>query len=204
MIWLVGFLFSSGMIQPPPDLSHAANQSVFHSEPLRPEQPPAELSARLQEYDKRWRAYRSRLGPGPRRPGPELALDEKRRSVEHAMVALTPGAEAEAAEAVRGARLFYEWEGMSEGPLAEAEWAEAYLRAHPVSPLAPYLRLFAANRLRSAAECPDAGNRPGGQAGLLRSYRRYLELSLRDPDPLIRLVAAGMERQEFLYLPPRK
>lgn len=161
-----------------------------------------EVLARVAEFASRAAAFRSRQAEIFAPPGPESWLLEKRRHLERDLIACGTGEGPgeEAAAYARTATLAYEWEGMSEGPLSEAAFAEEYLRVHPGTPLASYLGLFLAHRYRCAHEIlagtPDAAAREGARA----RYAFHLERALMDADPLARFVAADLRARPFLYL----
>jgi hypothetical protein len=160
--------------------------------------------ARVEAYNRCLAGFRSQIQVGALPEGPERWLAEKRQRVERGLVCLVGGAgiEERAAAYARDAELLYEWEGMSEGPLAEAGSAERYLGAHPGTPLEPYLHLFAAHRYRSAAEALTAEGDAGGNARAAEAYGRHLRTVQGEQDPLTRLAAAGLERLPFVYLVP--
>jgi hypothetical protein len=82
----------------------------------------------------------------------EKELAFKHGAIECAIIALAnrPGVEREAAAYAEHAILYYEWEGSSDGPIAEAGFAEDYLESHSRTALAPYLLVFLLHRYRCA------------------------------------------------------
>jgi len=126
--------------------------------------------------------------------------------VERAIVALIDrqGIESAAAEYATRAVLFYEWEGMSEGPLAEAAFAESYLLEKTDSHLRPYLQLFLAHRWKCARETLMLEkNRP--QALLIQSkYKSQITLLRGDVDPLVRAIAEDLDNEPALYIDTQK
>jgi len=136
--------------------------------------------------------------------GPERWLTDKRREVERAIVCLlgTPGIADLASRYAREAELYYEWEGSSEGPLAEAAFARDYLAAHGDSPLRPFLHLFVAHRSRCAAEALAAEGNADGVQRATATYLAHREAAAGDRDPLVRLAAAGLAELPFVYFEP--
>lgn len=168
-----------------------------------PQSMPAALKERISRYRARAQAFRSRIKTGATKEGPERALADKRRRMEGEIVALidAPGIEALAADYAVRAKLYYEWEGMSDGPLGEAAFAEEFLQDHPQTVLKPYLALFLAHRYKCAAETLERDKGPAYEQAI-ENYRRRLEVSLKNADPLFRLVAESMREARYLYLPP--
>jgi hypothetical protein len=157
------------------------------SEPLR---------ARFTTFRDRFVRFRSSLpDAGLPREEPERAVLQKRRHVERAIVALIPrdGIEALAADYARQATIHYEWEGMSDGPLLEAEFAETALQQDPNAPIRPYLGLFILHRLRYAEAFLTSEKKPAAAAAAAARSSRYRNAATTDPDPLIRALAADID-----------
>jgi len=99
-----------------------------------------------------------------------------------------------------GVPLGLEWEGMSAGPLREAEYAEEWLKRYPRSPLVPFLHLFAAHRYRSAFEA--AGLEKAGDllpmAG--RKHREHLRAARSAGNDKINCIADDMDTLPYVYL----
>ena len=143
---------------PPPDLQGKLYRSVFSSgsgvlAPADVKALPEPVRGRLEKYLARRGAfksnYKSEAGQLRTRP-----VDAKRRLVEQAIVSLidSAGIERIAADYVSTAPIRYEWEGMPDGPLEEANHAEALLTKDPASPLAPWFYVFIAQRQRSPSK----------------------------------------------------
>ncbi len=175
---------------------------------------PGAFSDRLSEpLRSRWLACQARASrfqsaiPAPSRSGEpaERYLREKRKLVERAIVALIdrPGIEAQAADYARKAVLFYEWEGMSEGPLAEAAHTETFLREKPDSPLKPFLQVFLAHRWKCAREAMLVEKKREEAIRLQETYRKNMALLLTNPDPLVRAVAGDLDAEPAVYLDPK-
>lgn len=104
-----------------------------------------------------------------------------------------------ATDFVKATPLPYEWEGMSEGPTAEAEGAERYLAAHPDSAITPYLHLFIAHRRLCAAtflgQCQECQERDAAMV----KFRSEVALARQAQHPLIRFVARELENRPACY-----
>lgn len=96
--------------------------------------------------------------------------------------------------------LLLEWEGMSEGPVDEANFAEQWLDKFPDTVIAPFLHLFMAHRLRAGYEAARAGHEKGLWPILAKRYREALRKAASAPDPLIACIAADLEAQPHVYL----
>lgn len=191
---------------PPENLAPALVGSLFG---LEPEAVPVDgLSEaernRVEAYNRCVARFSSRIPVEGLPQGPGRWLTEKRQRVERGIVCLVggDGIDGVAAGYARDAELFYEWEGMSDGPLAEAAFAERYLRSHHDTILASYLHLFIAHRSRCAAEALAAEGNEAGQARATESFRRQVAAVREDPDPLVRLAAGSLERMPWVYLRP--
>jgi hypothetical protein len=94
---------------------------------------PGDVLDRVEEYKRRNRRFRSLARSCKNLRGIELANCDKQLAVEKAIVSLInkKGIERIAVKYARNAVLFYEWEGLAEGPLDEAKYAEEYLNKYP-------------------------------------------------------------------------
>jgi len=143
-------------------------------------------------------AFRSRLPEGTTFFA-RAALPHQ-RTLERALVCLVeaPRIAELAADYTRRARIFYEWEGLSSSPLAEGEFAEAYIVDHQDSPLVPYLNLFVAERMRSAFELLAGERDQAGMVAAAKRYRTFIDRA-RKADPMIGLVADDLDGLAFVY-----
>jgi hypothetical protein len=126
-------------------------------------------------------------------PGrPEHSLQLKRIALERVLFGLfdVPGISALATEYARRARLSYEWEGFADGPLFEADVADAFLEGNPDSPIAPYLNLFAGHR-KMCAVSGLQGLDPSSEKGRRIAQEAVAQLTLarNAQHPIIKLVA---------------
>jgi hypothetical protein len=139
---------------------------------------PASLKQRFATFARRHKSFRSRLTPlSNPKAFPESVVFVARKRTEQAIVALVdaPGIEEMAAAYAGRAILAYEWEGMSDGPLREAGFAEDFLRQHPETRLRPYLLLFLAHRYRCAFETLTFEKKFDERPGVVAKYHRSLE-----------------------------
>src|SRR6185436_7927252 len=114
---------------------------------------PADLRAQIEQHRKRWMAYKSPR-PQPterseRTMGIPVLVRYERRLV---AVSSSPEAPALAFAYVNTVKLCYEWEGGSECPKREAQFAAEYQSAHPGGPFSAYLPLLEAHRWLCTAE----------------------------------------------------
>jgi hypothetical protein len=163
---------------------------------------PPDVKVRIIDFQRRAKAFRSRLPREQRGPGPERYTHSKKIQLERGMVALisAPGIAQEARDFALKAPLAYEWEGMSDGPLTEEAFAEHYLESHPGTPLLPYLKLFLVHRQRCAFETLMSEGSEQAAVHAAKRYRSTLASALADPDPLVRFIAADFEKRPFIYL----
>jgi len=162
---------------------------------------PKEYHARLLAYIKRWKNVKSKMTNRKGSWEQQMAFG-KQIQVERGIVSLinTKGIEDLAAKYARSASISYEWEGMSDGPIGEAEDAEYYLVSNPQSPLKPYLILFLLHRYRIAFECFGFEKKPEKQSMASNKYREYLKMAKYEKDPLMGLMASDIDKQSYLYV----
>jgi hypothetical protein len=160
--------------------------------------PPA-LRGRFERFAKCHSSFKSRL-PDSDDFFMNAALNHK-RPLERALACLieTPGIATLAADYAAHARILYEWEGMSEAPLAEAEYAETYISENSKSPLLPYLYMFVAASARYAFEMLDGEKNQEGMAAAAARYRTFIARA-RSADPMVALVANDFDGLSFVYL----
>ncbi len=149
------------------------------------------------------RAGYSSTRPVPPPTGDEFdAIDDKRRALESYLVAcagrrdIAPTAARYSATAV----LAYEWEGYSDGPLAEAAHADRYLRRYPRSALRAGLELFLLSRYRAAFEAASfQGNRDDQRVaaeGYTATWARMRSIR----DDVVQAVARDIDTASWLYV----
>lgn len=166
---------------------------------------PEPLRTRLSEYLKRRALFVSQYESRPA-DADEVARDAKRRSIERAIVSLidVSAIETRAVAFVKDAPIAAEWEGRSEGPIAEAQYAEKVLQASPDSPLAPFLHVFAAQRYRAAREAAERSQDRQGAADANTRYRAHLQEARAARDPIYALIADDLERVPYVYIQSQK
>jgi hypothetical protein len=152
--------------------------------------------ARLAEYAERLNRFHSRIGNPPGSDQFELTvLFHIRVGIERGIVALVskPGIEEKAAQFAERTRLFYEWEGMSDGPLIEAADAEYFLTSDPKTPLRSFLFLFLLHRYRCAYECLVYEKNMEQAAKTAETYRALLVRARSQADPLAVLTVDDLD-----------
>jgi hypothetical protein len=189
-----------------PDLEGKLYRSVFSSgvgllTPVDVERVPEPLRKRLYTFLGRWSAFKTSYKHASE-DMKAVRSDAKRRVLERSIVALVdaPGVEKLAAAFVAQAPVAHEWEGMHDGPIAEAAYAENELKKDPASPLAPWLYLFIAQRQRVAFESYENEGNVDGMKAAAKKYRAFLDRARALPDPAYAAVADDMDRQPFLYI----
>jgi hypothetical protein len=132
---------------------------------------------------------------------PEKAVLFRRRAMAEQMVAIL-GREvrAEAEAFADMAPLMTEWEGMSEGPMGEADFVDNWLKKRPGTPVAPFLHLLKAHRLRAGYEAARAIHEKNLWPILARRYQKALNMAKSSSNPLISCIADDLEAQPFVYL----
>ncbi len=133
--------------------------------------------------------------------GTEATLNYRRRNLEEQIVIVMGEKTRDEAKAFsRAVPLYTEWEGMSENPLNEANFADNWLVKRPQTPIAPFLYLFRVHRLRAGYEAAKAGHEKGLWPVLVVKYKESLEKAMSSGNPLILCVAKDMEAQPYVYL----
>ncbi|MBF0117951.1 MAG: hypothetical protein HQK79_03895 [Desulfobacterales bacterium] len=96
--------------------------------------------------------------------------------------------------------LHIEWEGMSEGPLAEADFVDKWISKHPNAKITTFLYLFKAHRLRAGFEAALSEGNKHISSILASKYRESLDNARSSTNQLILCIAKDMEEQEYVYL----
>lgn len=132
---------------------------------------------------------------------PEEAATLRRHNLIEQMVALIgEKVRAEAKAFASAVPLAAEWEGTSEGPLGEANFADQWLKKYPDTPLADFLYLFKAHRLRAGYEAARFGREKGLWPILTKRYREALAKARSSNNPLIVCIADDLEAQPHVYM----
>jgi len=93
-----------------------------------------------------------------------------------------------------------EWEGMSEGPIMEADYAEQWLQKFPHSPIKSFLHLFAAHRFRAAYEAASRERAKGLIPIAAEKYRAHFRQAQSSANPRIICIAGDMDALPYVYL----
>jgi hypothetical protein len=132
---------------------------------------------------------------------PEEAVHVRKRNLAEQMAAiLGENVRAEATAFASAAPLLAEWEGMSEGPVNEADFAQQWLDKRPGTSIAPFLYLFRAHRFRAGYEAARAGHEKGLWPILALRYRESLDRARSSANPLISCIAGDLDAQAYVYL----
>ncbi len=132
---------------------------------------------------------------------PERVILVRRVALTEQMVVLLgPQVRTEAEAFARVMPLTTEWEGMSEGPIGEADFVDNWLRKRPMTPIAPFLHLLKAHRLRAGYEAARARHEENLWPVLARRYREALNMAKSSSNPLISCIADDLEAQPFVYV----
>ena len=138
----------------------------------------------------------------PSPPAQDQALAARRKNLEEQMtVLLGESARWDAKRFAGAVPLCLEWEGMSEGPLDEAELARQWLDKYPETPLRPFLHLFMAHRFRAGFEASRREFGKGLPPILAGRYHKHLNEALKSSNHLIKCVAEDLDAQPYVYLP---
>jgi hypothetical protein len=178
--------------------------SVFggaEPEMLDPTGFPEPIRARLQDYSERRRTFRSSL-PEPPAGTPAREGWARRVWIERAIVALIDGQGIPGEAAAFASREPFDraWHETSEGPMAEAQEAEAFLDANPQTVLKPYLWLFLMHRYKAALPLLRAEEVHESDIGrVTMRYARARALAAGSRDPLISLIAVDIDHVVSVY-----
>lgn len=93
-----------------------------------------------------------------------------------------------------------EWEGISEGPLNEANFVDYWLKEKPKTPIAPFLYLFKAHRLRAGYEAAILNNQKNLLPILAKKYKMALKKARQSKHPLILCIADDLDMQKYVYI----
>jgi hypothetical protein len=132
---------------------------------------------------------------------PEEAVPVRKRNlVEQMVTILGENVRSEAKAFASAVPLLGEWEGMSEGPVDEADFVDQWIDKRPETSIAPFLYLFRAHRLRAGYEAARAGHEKGLWPILAGRYRESLDKARSSTDPLISCIVGDLEAQSYVYL----
>ena len=133
--------------------------------------------------------------------GPEDTLNYRRRNLqEQIVVIMGDEARREAKAFSQAVPLYVEWEGMSKNPLNEANFIDNWLMKRPGTPIAAFLYIFKAHRLRAGYEAARAGREKGLWPVLSLQYNEALEKAVSFHHPLISCIAKDIKLQPYVYM----
>lgn len=133
--------------------------------------------------------------------GPEHVVTNRRRNLEEQIeVIMGEKTREEAKSFSLAVPLCAEWEGMSENPINEANFVDDWLDERPETPIAAFLHLFKAHRLRAGFECAKARHEKDIWPVLASKYSQALRLAKSSGNPLISCIAQDLEEQDYVYL----
>lgn len=167
-------------------------------------------ASRLEEYAERWDSFETNLDFSQCEYWVDSVTMKKRAGLERGISALInhPDISSLAFEYASSAKVYYEWEGVPEGPGDEAVYALSYMSENPQSPLEPFLILFTMHRLRAQRECITAyyitmdSIRYSAEADSLQLlYDSLFHAAIQYPDPLVTYFAMELDSEEYLYVP---
>jgi len=130
----------------------------------------------------------------------EAVLVRRRVMAEQMVAILGREVRAEAEAFAHAAPLVIEWEGMSKGPVEEANFVDNWLSKRPGTPITPFLHLFKAHRLRAGYEAARARHEKDLWPILAGRYREAMNKARSSTNPLIHCIADDLEAQPFVYL----
>lgn len=132
----------------------------------------------------------------------EAARDAKRRAIERAIVALVdaPDAPGLALRFVADAPVAAEWGEGTEGPLAEAAYAEDQLKKAPDGALAPFLHVFIAQRQRAAFEAAERAGDKEAMKAAAKKYRLFVGRAKGAEDSIYGFIAADLDALPYVNL----
>jgi hypothetical protein len=162
---------------------------------------PADLRPALARYWQRQQYFRSRLAPPADKSTEAQAVFSKRQGLERTIYCLFDAKEIErlAPEFASEDVVSYEWEDLSDRPLAEAHAAERYLKFHADSPLEPFIHLLVAHRYMCAAALLKHEGKPALEADATKRYRAEIALAGQSRQPLIAFVAVDLDEHPRCY-----
>jgi hypothetical protein len=160
---------------------------------------PADVRAQIDALRKRSKAYKSsrpKTDDGLNGMGYGARVRYERRLVAAA------GAETDALALayVNDLRPYYEWEGGSEGPRMEAEFAAQYQAAHPAGPFSHYLPLLEAHRWLCAAEGFDYEKSSADAAKSRAAYSKALSVAQQSKSLLVRTAATELGKRNKCHV----
>lgn len=130
----------------------------------------------------------------------EAVLERRRNLAEQIVIVLGEPIRSEAEAFALAVPLMGEWEGMSEGPVDEANFVDNWIDKRPGTVIRPFLYLFKAHRLRAGYEAAKACHEKGLWPILAKRYREALNRARSSGNPLLSCIADDLEAQAHVYL----
>lgn len=127
---------------------------------------------------------------------------EKRQGLEQTAAVLSddPVYAQAVADYLADAPICYEWEGMHDGPLTEAEYATQYLSDNPETIIEPFLLAFLLHRYRAAWECATVSGDEAVAAQALEAFTGFYMRAEAYGDPTLALVARELKDAPSIYM----
>ncbi len=212
-VWILvmlGWMWGATAAEPPGGSTHEVASSLFDVifgwEPvdsIRIESFPEGERVRIEAFIRRFKTVQATFVPG------KQAFEmETRAEKEHRWVSIIWGLAPDSVDVslvqafVRSAGIMFEWEGMSEGPLSEAQAAESFLKGHENSPIAPSIWMFLAHRYMAASECLTHEQQIKAAENTKKNAEKYLNRMTTHSDPLIRRIGREIGQRTRVYLMP--
>jgi hypothetical protein len=161
-------------------------------------------AARWKDVEARAKSVKTKLRPLPKTGGEFEMVIRKRQAYERLLIAVAlplgthtdreVWVQEEAVSFVEGLRPCYEWEGFSDCPQKEAEFAEFWLKWDPSSSFREFLPIFASHRWTCAAEALEYEKKPAEAAAAHARSKKLIAVGLQSVDPLMRYLARELER----------
>ncbi|MEJ5228277.1 hypothetical protein [Thermodesulfovibrio sp.] len=82
----------------------------------------------------------------------------------------------------------------------EANFVDYWLKEKPKTPIAPFLYLFKAHRLRAACEAAILNNQKNLLPSLSIKYKMALKKARQSKNPLILCIADDLDMQKYVYI----
>jgi|SRR5688500_11559248 len=171
--------------------------------PYKPIDDPA-AATRWKAVEDRAKSVKTKLRPLPKADGEFEMVIRKRQSYESLLIAVAlplgthsdreVWVQEEAVSFVEGLRPCYEWEGFSDCPQKEAEFAEFWRKWYPSSSFREFLPVFASHRWICAAEALEREKNPAEAAAAHARSKKLIAGGLQSADPLMRYLARELER----------
>ena len=158
---------------------------------------PADVKASLAEFRKREKRFKPTVQLPGRLDGDDIedSVYRKHVDLERTVFSTFENSLNTAQQFATEVELRYEWEGMADGPLAEASSADAYLSRHANSPIEPYVLLFSGHRkLCAVSDYTGADPTAPESRSIMGQAVRQLQSARGAGNPLIRVAADHLLR----------